>query len=388
MDLVRPEIEALADSPIVEVWKLGFTHPGTIGMWAGESDLPTPAFICDAASASLAAGHTFYTHNRGIPELRAELQHYYRRLHGVAIADERLAVTGSGMNAVMLIAQALVRPGDNVVAISPSWPNILRTIEIMGGQTREVALTSTESGWTLDLDALFDACDDRTRMIYFASPGNPTGWLLERPQAEAILDFCRARNIAIMADEVYHRIVYDRPVALSMLELATPEDPVFVVNTFSKSWAMTGWRLGWMVYPAGWTGVFDKLIQYNTSGTPAFLQAGCTVALRDGDPFVEWFVARCRGGWRMVSDRLSNMPRVHLVPNVASFYVMFSIDGVSDTLDFCKRAVMEARIGLAPGMAFGGGADRHIRLCYAQSDELLDTAMTRLQAFVADYREA
>ena len=386
--LLRPEIEQLASSPIMEVFKLGWEFPGTIGLWAGESDLPTPAFICDAASRSLVEGHTFYTHNRGIPELRAELQHFYKRLHGVTIADDRLALTGSGMNTVMLIAQALIRPGDNAVAIAPSWPNAMRAVEVMGGSTREVALDITESGWSLDLDRLFAACDDHTRMIYFATPGNPTGWLLEREQAQAILDFCRARNIAIMSDEVYHRIVYDRPVALSMLEIAAPEDPVFVVQTFSKSWAMTGWRLGWIVYPSGWLDTFDKLIQYNTSGSPAFLQAGATVALRDGDPFVREFVERCRGGWRMVSDRLSNMPRVHLVPNHASFYVMFSVDGVTDTLDFCKRAVMEARVGLAPGVAFGGGADRYIRLCYAQSDALLDDAMTRLQRFIQDYREA
>ena len=385
MTLIRPDIDALQTSPIIQVWQMGFDHPGTIGLWAGESDLPTPAFICDAAARGMAAGRTFYTHNRGVPELRSALQAYYHRLHGITIADARIAITSSGMNAVMLIAQAVIGPGDNMVAISPSWPNALRTVEVMGGETREVALASTPEGWKLDMQALFDACDDRTKMIYYASPGNPTGWIMEEDETRALLDFARKRGIALMSDEVYHRIVYDRPVAASILELAEPDDAVFVVNSFSKAWAMTGWRLGWMIYPPAYQDALEKLIQYNTSGGQAFLQDGATAALNEGEPFVEEFVARCRAGWSMVSDRLSNMPRVKLIPNAASLYSMFSVDGVADTLTFCKRAVVEAGVGLAPGEAFGKGAEGYIRLCYARGQDQLDTALTRLQGFIQSY---
>ncbi|MGA9866263.1 MAG: pyridoxal phosphate-dependent aminotransferase, partial [Acetobacteraceae bacterium] len=366
MDLVRPAIAQLEDSPIVEVWRMGRDRSDVIGLWAGESDLPTPDFICQAAARALAAGHTFYTDNRGIPALRAALADYYRAHWNVEIADERIAVTSSGMNAVALITQSILAPGDNVVAVTPSWPNILRSAEIAGAEIRAIPLASNQGGWMLDLEATLAACDAHTRLIYYASPGNPTGWIMERAEMERLLAFARARNIALVADEVYQRLVYDRTVAPSLLEVARPDDPAYVVNSFSKNWAMTGWRLGWIVYPAGQAPIFEKMVQFNTSGGQAFLQEGAVAALRDGEEFVAGFVARCRAGWQQIGDGLRRMPRVRLVPNSASFYVMFSIDGVSDTLQFCKRAVAEVGVGLAPGMAFGGGADHHIRLCYAR----------------------
>ncbi|MEO8715953.1 MAG: pyridoxal phosphate-dependent aminotransferase [Acetobacteraceae bacterium] len=388
MDLIRPAITRLEDSPIVEVWRMGRNRPDVIGLWAGESDLPTPDFICQAAAKALAAGRTFYTDNRGIPALRQALADYYRAHWNVDVADERIAVTSSGMNAVALITQSILAPGDNLVAVTPSWPNILRSAEIAGAEVRAVPLVSTQGGWMLDLDAVLAACDARTRLIYYASPGNPTGWIMERAEMERLLDFARARAVAVVADEVYQRLVYDRTVAPSLLEVARPDDPAYVVNSFSKSWAMTGWRLGWIVYPTGQAPIFEKMVQFNTSGAQAFLQEGAVAALRDGEDFVRRFVARCRAGWQQIGDGLRRMPRVRLVPNSASFYVMFSIEGVCDTLQFCKRAVEEAGVGLAPGMAFGGGADSHIRLCYARAPEQLEMALTRLAPFIADYAEA
>ena len=392
MSLIRTAIETLEDSPIVDVWRLGYGRPEVIGMFAGEPDVPTPAFICDAAARAMAEGRTFYTPNRGIPELREALVAYLNGLYGTVLGESRVALTGSGMSAVMLVAQAMAAPGCNVIAITPSWPNIMRAMEILGAEVREVPLgrgnAGGEAGWRLDLDAVFAACDAETRVIYLATPGNPTGWMIERDEAEALLTFARARNIAILSDEVYHRLVYDRPVAFSFLEIARPDDPVFVVNSFSKAWAMTGWRLGWIVFPEGNTANFEKLIQFNTSGAPEFLQHGAIAALRDGEDFTRGFTARCAAGRTLVNARLAAMPRIRNMPNQGSFYAMFEIDGVTDTLAFCKRAVAEAQIGMAPGMAFGRGAERHIRLCYAKSPELLTMAMDRLEAFVADYVEA
>lgn len=381
--IVKPPIAALEDSPIIEVWRLGVGRPDVIGLWAGESDLPTPAFICDAASAALKEGKTFYSQNRGIPLLRQAISDYYARLCSINIDDSRIAATSSGMNAVMLVTQAIAGAGDNVVCVTPSWPNILRAISIVGGEVREVPLGHDENGWSLDLEALFAACDERTRAIYFASPGNPTGWMMEREEQRRLLAFARARGISIIADEVYQRIVYDRAYAPSMLEIAEPDDPVFVVNSFSKAWAMTGWRMGWMVFPESLTATFEKLIQFNTSGGQAFLQEAAAIALGEGEPFVKSFVERCRGGRQIVLDRLAQMPGVRVVPNLASFYLMIEIDGVTDTLDFCKRAVLEARVGLAPGIAFGTEAARQIRLCYARSDASLLEAMDRLAPLIA-----
>jgi aspartate/methionine/tyrosine aminotransferase len=388
MGVIRAEIEALEDSPIIEVFREGFEMPGVIPMWAGEPDVPTPAFICDAASRALSAGHTFYAQNRGIPSLRAALAAYHRRVHGVDIHDDRIALTLSGMNAVMLTVQGLVGPGDNAIAITPSWPNVMRAMQIAGATVREVAMRPSDAGWSLDLDALFAAADARTRVIYLASPGNPTGWIMSRAEADAILAFARARNIAILSDEVYHRIVYDRPHALSFLEIMQPDDPVFVINSFSKSWAMTGWRLGWIVYPVSATAAFEKLIQFNTSGGLVFLQHGAIAALEQGEDFIAEFVARCQAGREVVAGRLARMQRVRAVPSAGSFYAMFEIAGVDDTLQFCKRAVREAGIGLAPGTAFGAGAERHIRLCSAKGTDLLDTAMDRLERYLDSYVQA
>ena len=386
--VVRAGIEELRDSPILDVFRATRTVPGVIAMTAGEPDVPTPKFICDAASAALAEGRTFYSDNRGTPALREALIRYHARLYGVTLDERRLAFTFSGMNAVMQVAQATTSVGDNAVCVTPSWPNVMRALQINGASVREVPMTHGNDGWQLRVEDVFAACDERTRVIYLATPGNPTGWMVERPQAQALLDFCRARGIAILSDEVYHRIVYDRPVGFSFLEIAAPDDPVFIVHSFSKSWAMTGWRLGWLIFPDYATETFEKLIQFNTSGGLEFLQAGAIVALNEGERFVSEFVERCRVGQAIVAERLGRMPRVRDIPNRGSFYAMFEVEGVTDTLAFCLAAVREARIGMAPGVSFGRGAERLVRLCYAKSPELLQEAMDRLEAFVAGYREA
>ena len=380
---LRREIAQLKDSQIVDVWKMGFSVPDVIGLWVGEGDLPTTRFICDAAAKALQDGKTFYTYKRGIPELRQALIEHHCALYGIEIADERIAVTSSGMNAMMLIIQTLVGAGDNAVCVTPVWPNIFACIEILGGEARHVALRGDDTGWHLDLERLFAACDARTKAIYLASPGNPTGWIMPDAQRRALLDFARRRGIAIISDEVYNRLVYDRPVAPSFLEIAKPDDPVFVVNSFSKTWAMTGWRVGWMVMPQGLAPQIERLIEFNTSGGQSFLQAGCVAALRDGEDWVKWMVERCRQGRDLVRDRLASMNRVQIVPVEASFYLMLRVAEMGDAVDFCKRLVTEGRVGLAPGTAFGAGGEGYLRLCYAQSNERLSQAMDRFGDFLA-----
>ena len=386
--IVRPAIEALEDSPIIEIFREGFRVPGLIPMWAGEPDAPTADFICKATADALAEGRTFYSDNRGTPALRSALAAYHLRHFGVTIEDSRIAFTYSGMNAVMLAMQAVISPGDNAIAITPSWPNAMRAMQINGATVRQVPLSHDDEGWHLALEDVFAACDARTRMIYLASPGNPTGWMIEPAQARMLLDFCRDRNIAILSDEVYHRIVYDRPLAFSFLEIAEPGDPLFVVNSFSKPWAMTGWRLGWLIYPSGCTAAFEKLIQFNTSGGLEFMQAGAIAALEHGEDVVHAFVEKCRAGRDLVSRRLAAMERVRPIPSQGAFYAMFEVDSMTDSLGFCRRAVHEAHIGMAPGTSFGHGGESMVRLCYAKSMALLEEAMDRLEQFTGSYKEA
>jgi len=382
---VRPEIKTLPDSGIVEVWKMGFTVPDVIGLWVGEGDLPTTRFICDAAAKSLNAGETYYTYKGGIPELRRGLSAYYKRHWNVDVSDERIIVTSSGMNAMVLIVQTLCGAGDNAVCISPSWPNIFAAIQVMGAEPRQVALTGDDKGWHLDMEKLFAACDARTKAIYLASPGNPTGWVMPEDQRRALLDFARRKRIAIIADEVYGRLIYDgRTVAPSFLEIAEPDDPLFVVNSFSKTWAMTGWRVGWIVAPQAITHKLEMLIEYNTSGGQTFTQRACVVALEQGEDWVKWMIERCRQSRDVVINRVAQMNRVQVIPADAAFYLMLRVEDMGDATDFCKRLVVDGRVGLAPGTAFGAGGEQYVRLCYAQSPERIGLAMDRLAKFLSD----
>lgn len=376
----RPEAEDLPASKIVEVWELGFDRDDLIPLWVGEGDLPTPDFICEAAVEALRAGETFYTHKRGHPELRRAIADYTRGHYGVDVADDRISVTSAGINAIMLIMQGILGPGDELIAVTPVWPNAACAAQIMGASVVEVQLDPTpEGGFHLDLDKLAAACTGRTRAIFFASPSNPTGWMAEPEELRALLELCRARGIWLIADEVYHRFVYDRPVAPSVLAQAEPDAPVFVVHSFSKAWAMTGWRLGWLVHPASFEPIIGKLIEYNTSGAQPFAQAGALAAIRDGEPFVKEQVARCRQGAEIVYQRLGALPRVTIGRPRASFYSFFAVEGMTDSLAFAKQLLNDTGVGLAPGSAFGAGGEGFLRLCFASAPELLSRAMDRLE---------
>jgi aspartate aminotransferase len=377
---IRPAIAALPASKIGEVAAVGFGDPAIVPLWFGEGDLPTPSFIGDAAIAALRDGQTFYTHKRGIPALRQAIADYLTRLHEKPVGAERVVVTSAGMSAIMLACQILVEPGDNIVIVSPVWPNINASVEALGGEARAVPLTATpEGGWRLDIERVTGACDERTRAIFVNSPSNPTGWMWSRQEADALLAFARQRGIWLMSDEVYERIVYDRPVALSLLDIADPADRIIVINSFSKSWAMTGWRLGWMVTSEALHPVLDKLIEFNTSGAPTFLQPAAVAALRDGEEFVAGMVERCRAGRDIVMAGLAGFARVRAVRPDGAFYAFFRVDGMSDSLEFAKDLVRRCKVGLAPGAAFGPAGEGYLRLCFASSPERLAEALERLK---------
>lgn len=374
----------LSETPISEVAMTVFGDPDVVPMWFGESDIVTPDFVREAAARGLQAGETFYTWQRGIPELRAALSAYTSRLYGIDCPADRISVTTGGMQAILLSCQLLLDPGDNVVIVSPIWPNITSAARLVRAEPRFAALDRRpDGGWSLDLHKLFDKVDARTRAIFVNSPGNPTGWTMSTDEQRALLDFARKRGIWIMADEVYARLIYTRPVAPSFLELAGPDDPVLVLNSFSKPWAMTGWRLGWLTHPAGLGDQFAKLVQINTSGVPGFLQRGGIAALEKGDAFVDEMVARCRAGGELVFQRLSALPRVRIARPEAAFYAFFSVDGVTDTMAFCKKLAKEYKVGLAPGEAFGPGGQGNIRLCFASGAERLSRGLDRIEAAIA-----
>jgi aspartate/methionine/tyrosine aminotransferase len=373
----------LRESPISEVANTVFGDPDVVPMWFGESDLVTPDFVRDAAAGGLKAGETFYTWQRGTPELRAALSAYTERLYKIKCPPDRVSLTTGGMQAILLSCQLLVDPGDNVVIVSPIWPNITSAVKLVGGEPRYVALDRQADGrWKLDMQRVFDTVDDRTRAIFVNSPGNPTGWVMTTEEQRMLLDFARKRGLWIMADEVYARLIYTRPVAPSFLEIASPDDPVLVLNSFSKPWAMTGWRLGWLTHPAALGDQIAKLVQINTSGVPAFLQRGAIAALEKGDGFVNQMVERCRAGGELVFQRLSGLPRVTIARPEAAFYSFFSVDGVSDTMAFCKTLAKEYKVGTAPGEAFAAGGQGNIRLCFASSADRLSKGLDRIESAI------
>jgi len=386
---LRPEIASLETSRIQQIFDLGLGRKDLIALWVGEGDRPTPGFICDAATAAMKAGHTYYTYKHGIPELREAIARYTGDLYNVDCAAERVSVTCSGMNGIMMVLEAFVGPGDNVAVVTPVWPNVMSAVQIAGGTVRAVQLdVLPEGGFKLDLDRLENALDERTRAIFIASPGNPTGWVMSREEQRHVLDLCRARGIWMIADEVYARFIYDgaatgREAAPSFLEISEPEDPLIVVNSFSKAWAMTGWRMGWLITPPSFLPTLGRLIEFNTSGSPHFQQFACVTAIRDGEDYVRDTVERCRRGGEVVYQRLAALPRVHMAKPQGAFYAFFRVEGLKDSMAFAKRLLQETNVGLSPGSAFGPGGEGHMRLCFAASTERLSAAMDRLEPVLA-----
>ena len=271
-----------------------------------------------------------------------------------------------------------------MVTTTPAWPNLPAVPLILNGQIRSVPLTPGNAGWRLDLDRLFAACDRRTRVIFLNSPNNPTGWMMSAEEQAAVLAFARARGLWIVSDEVYARIVYDRPVAPSFLEQAEPEDRVIVVNSFSKSWAMTGWRLGWITLPANLGLTFEMLTEYNIAGPAGFIQRAGVVAVEDGEPFVHEIVARYRAARDLVLERIGSLPRLSLAPPAAAFYAFMRVDGLTDSLAFAKDLLAATGVGLAPGVAFGAGGEGHFRLCFASILPTLERGARPLRALHGD----
>lgn len=379
---LREQVTGITSSQIRAIADLGEGLEGVIPLWFGEGDTATPEFIRAAAAESLSRGETFYTPNRGIAPLRQAIADYLTGLHARPVALDRVTATLSGMNAIMLVLQTMVGPGDKVVIVGPLWPNVREAVRILGGEPVELPLHLDPSSgrFGLDLDRLLDACDERTRAIFVNSPGNPTGWVMPDQQVAALVEAVRSRGLWLLADEVYSRLVYDGTShAPSFLDHAGPDDPVVVINSFSKAWSMTGWRLGWVVAPPSMGALLGKLMEYNVSCAPAFVQQGGIAALTRGEEYVAGLVARYGRARGLVVDALSQMRRVRVARPEGAFYAFFSVEGEGDSVALAQRVLRQTRVGLAPGLAFGTAGEAHLRLCFAASEALLTEAMDRLR---------
>jgi aspartate/methionine/tyrosine aminotransferase len=378
----RAAVRSLAASRIREVANAAMGRPGVLPFWFGEPDTVTPAAVREAGVASLNAGETFYSQNFGLPELRKALGRYSHRLHGLGSA-ERIVVTNSGMSALAIANQALIAPGDRVVAIGPVWPNLTEGPRILGAEVTVVPLRFTEAGWTLDLQRLLDALTPEVRVFIVNAPGNPTGWTMSRAEQQVVLDRCRRHGTWIVADDAYERLYFgDGPdgteVAPCFLDVAEADDRLVTANTFSKTWQMTGWRLGWIHAPQPLVEDLGKLIEFNTSCAPVFVQRAGLVAVEQGEPAVAEFVARLRRGRDVLIRGLQALPGVRVAAPEAAMYAFFAVDGVNDSLVFCKHLAAEQGLGLAPGVAFGAGGEGFLRWCFAASEARLAEGLERL----------
>ncbi len=352
-----------------------------ITLWYGEGDLVTPPFIRDAATRALEAGQTFYVPNmRGYGPLNEALSSYQTRVHGRPIAIERSTVTPGGMQALLIAMEMVCDAGDNVVYIEPQWPNIRRVIHLVGGEPRAVSLDIDGADLSLDLDKVFDACDERTRAIFLSTPSNPSGWTATHEELQALLDFSRERGIWIVSDEVYNRLWFGEGLsAPSMREICEDEDLVLTINTFSKAWAMTGWRIGWLGHPVSCAPRVAAMTQYMNSGTAPFVQAGAAVALREGEAFVESMRERCRRGRDAAYEALERINSVVMPAKPqGGMYAFFRIEGQEDAREACGMILEKARVGLAPGFMFGDASKAFLRMCVCRDEAQVREASERI----------
>ncbi|MCV0424288.1 MAG: pyridoxal phosphate-dependent aminotransferase [Roseibium sp.] len=385
IDRLSPEGRNAPESGIVEVFNAGRGREDLIPLWAGEGDLPTPEFIREAAKNSLDRGETFYTYQRGIPQLREALAQYHQDLYGKTFSPDRFYVTGSGMQSIQLAVQAVSSAGKEVLVPSPTWPNITAAVEIHGARAVPVRKRAEDDGWQLHLEDIEAAITPETTAVFLNSPCNPTGWVAKEDLLKGMLELARRHNLWIIADEIYTLFYYgDEARAPSFYDIAEEDDQIIFVNSMSKNWAMTGWRIGWISAPPALGQVFENLIQYSTSGVPSFSQWGAVAALNDGKEFLAAQVLRARKGRECVLQGFQGVTRVKVMPPDGAFYLFFSIDGVTDTRQFALDLVRQTGVGLAPGTAFGVGGENYLRLCYARRKDHLEEAVRRINAWLPE----
>ena len=381
---LRPEARLAPESGIVAVMNHGRLREGLIPLWAGEGDLPTPEFITRAAMEALAAGETFYTWQRGIPELREALARYHKRHFDRDFAAEEFLVTGSGMQSIQLAIDAVAGAGDEVVYLSPAWPNLAAAAGVAGVTPVPVHLDWSDNGWACDVDKVAAAITPRTKALFVNTPSNPTGWTADIDTLKALLSLAREKGLWIIADEIYSLFYYGGRRAPSFMDVMEPEDRILFVNSFSKNWAMTGWRVGWLKVHPDLQDVFENLIQYSTSGVAQFMQRGAVAALDQGDAFIASQVERAHKARDIVCKILGDTGRARFSVPAGAFYLYFSIDGITDVRQAAFDIVDQANVGLAPGTAFEKDGAGFFRICFHRRLDQVEESANRLAKWIRE----
>jgi len=380
-------VETVPHSRIRELAEMAMSMDGVLRLYFGESNLPTPEYIKQAALRAMEQGYTFYTENAGLPSLRRAVGEYYRRLQGVDLDPaEKIVVTASGVQALQVAIRCMLDPADEALVLTPAWPNGSSIVAMANGVPRQVPHPLCGGRYVIDFDALEAAVTPRTRMLLYTSPSNPLGWVATDTEQQALLDFARRHRLWLLADEVYERLFYAGPrlgePVPSILKKATRDDAVVVVQSFSKSYCMTGWRLGWLVAPPSLARKATQLNEFIVSHAPSFTQKAGETALADGEPELVRMLERLKQNRDLCLEALTGMPRVTVPAPDGAFYLFPRIEGIADSFGFCKRLLQEERVGLAPGVAFGAGGEGSVRICYAADRSVLEAALERLARFL------
>jgi hypothetical protein len=374
-------------SRIRELAEIAMSMDGVLKLYFGESNLPTPEYIKRAAQKAMSDGFTFYTENAGLPSLRKSLARYYQELQGVELdpANE-IVITASGVQALNLGIRCVIDPGDEAIVLTPAWPNGASNVAMANGVAKEIAQPLVGDRYQIDFAALEAAITPRTRMLLYTSPSNPLGWVATVDEQRQLLEFARRHNLWLVADEVYERLNYTGPKpttpAPSILKLASRDDAVIVVQSFSKMYCMTGWRLGWLVARRDLGARATQLNEFVVSHAPSFAQRAAETALLWGENTLCEMLVRLRENRDFCLAALAKMPGVTVPKPDGAFYVFPKIAGAGDSFDFCKRLLMETKVGLAPGVAFGAGGEGSVRICYAAERSIVEEAMARLAMFL------
>ena len=381
---LNPEILSFKETAIMEVANFGRNFQKETGKyvypaWFGEGDTKTSKLIYDKTIESLVKGKTFYTYQNGIQELRSEISRYMNEIFNINTKPENHSVVTGGMMGLRLICDLIIDSGDEVVMVGPVWPNIRSSVLLKKGNIKEISLKLKDGEWVLDYDKLIRSITSKTKMVFVNSPGNPTGWEMPKSQQERLLNHTREVGCWLVADEVYHQITYNDLPSPSFLESSLASDKLIVINSSSKSFNMTGWRIGWITHPEELSSHIAKLVQITTTGVPEFLQDGLTAALQNYKIITNELRMNLKKSRDIMFNRLVSWNQVECsVPN-AAFYAFFKVKGVKDSLEFSKKLILETNVGVAPGIAFGQSGEGHIRICFAAKESFINQIMDRLE---------
>ena len=390
---LAPSLDQIQPSRIRELANAAFGMEGVLRLQFGESTMPTPQYIKDAVVQAIAEDQTFYSENAGLPSLRAAIAAKYAQLHGVQLDPMReVMVTASGVQALNVGIRCVIEPGDEALILSPNWPNSTEIVRMFGAQPVEIPLVTGVDArgverFQIDFASLEAAVTERTRLLVYTSPSNPLGWVATVADQQGLLEFCRRHKLWLLADEVYERLYYgtDTDVAPSILRLCTREDAVFVAQSFSKSYCMTGWRLGWLVGRADMIQKAAQLNEFVVSHAATFVQRAGEAALSRGDDEVRERTLLFRERMLYCYEALSSVAGIAIPKPEGAFYLFPRIDGLDDSFAFALALLKAEKVAVAPGVAFGNGGEGAFRICYAPDMSVLEPAMERIARFVERY---